>query len=233
MTNAVAGVLPVTAIDGCPATWVPGPVAASLAAALTARPPDPAVGPTPASHQSGPRGSFPSVRHPHIAAKRPAEVVLTDGKSSGAAPTDGKRTRRAPDSAFRPLVVLIDNYDSFTWNLAHLLSVGGARVEVVRNDEVTAAQVADAASGRRGDLPGTVRSGRGGHQHRGGPVLRRRRPPAARHLPGSSGDRGGVRRGDRPGAPPRPRPGLRRHPRRPGRPRAACRTPSRPPATTR
>jgi len=43
--------------------------------------------------------------------------------------------------AFRPLVVLVDNYDSFTWNLAHLLDTAGARVEVVRNDEVTAAQV--------------------------------------------------------------------------------------------
>jgi anthranilate synthase/aminodeoxychorismate synthase-like glutamine amidotransferase len=39
-------------------------------------------------------------------------------------------------------VVLVDNYDSFTWNLAHLLDTSGARVEVVRNDEVTAAEVA-------------------------------------------------------------------------------------------
>jgi anthranilate synthase component 2 len=38
-------------------------------------------------------------------------------------------------------VILIDNYDSFTWNLAHLLGTAGARVEVVRNDEVTASQV--------------------------------------------------------------------------------------------
>jgi para-aminobenzoate synthetase/4-amino-4-deoxychorismate lyase len=39
-------------------------------------------------------------------------------------------------------VVLIDNYDSFTYNLAHMLAVCGCPVEVVRNDEVTAAQVA-------------------------------------------------------------------------------------------
>jgi para-aminobenzoate synthetase/4-amino-4-deoxychorismate lyase len=110
VTNAVAGILPVTAIDGCPAAWPPGPVAASLAPALTARPPD-------------------------------AAPALT------ARPPDGTWTRLAPDSAFRPLVVLIDNYDSFTWNLAHLLSIGGARVEVVRNDEVTAVQVADARPG--------------------------------------------------------------------------------------
>ena len=45
------------------------------------------------------------------------------------------------------MVVLIDNYDSFTWNLAHLLLTSGARVEVVRNDEVTAAQIAGAAAG--------------------------------------------------------------------------------------
>jgi len=47
--------------------------------------------------------------------------------------------------ALRPLVILIDNYDSFTWNLAHLLDTAGARVEVVRNDEVTAGQVTAAA----------------------------------------------------------------------------------------
>ena len=45
--------------------------------------------------------------------------------------------------AGRPLIVLVDNYDSFTWNLAHLLSTSGARVEVVRNDEVTVAQIAE------------------------------------------------------------------------------------------
>jgi anthranilate synthase/aminodeoxychorismate synthase-like glutamine amidotransferase len=53
-------------------------------------------------------------------------------------------TASAPKGA-RPLVILIDNYDSFTWNLAHLLSTSGAQVEVVRNDEVTAAEVAAAA----------------------------------------------------------------------------------------
>jgi anthranilate synthase/aminodeoxychorismate synthase-like glutamine amidotransferase len=51
-------------------------------------------------------------------------------------------TATAPE-ATRPLVVLVDNYDSFTWNLAHLLSISGARVEVVRNDEVTAGQIAE------------------------------------------------------------------------------------------
>jgi len=40
------------------------------------------------------------------------------------------------------VVVVIDNYDSFTYNLVHMLVGEGCAVEVVRNDEVTAAQVA-------------------------------------------------------------------------------------------
>jgi anthranilate synthase component 2 len=42
----------------------------------------------------------------------------------------------------RPSIVMIDNYDSFTYNLVHMLVGEGCQVEVVRNDEVTAAQVA-------------------------------------------------------------------------------------------
>ncbi|HXZ65869.1 MAG TPA: aminodeoxychorismate synthase component I [Streptosporangiaceae bacterium] len=39
-------------------------------------------------------------------------------------------------------VVVVDNYDSFTFNLVHYLAKAGCPVEVVRNDEVTADQVA-------------------------------------------------------------------------------------------
>ena len=49
----------------------------------------------------------------------------------------GRRRDRAG-----PVTVLIDNYDSFTYNLAHMLAASGCRVEVVRNDEVSAQQVA-------------------------------------------------------------------------------------------
>ncbi|MEL6365494.1 MAG: aminodeoxychorismate/anthranilate synthase component II [Pseudomonadota bacterium] len=35
-------------------------------------------------------------------------------------------------------VLLIDNYDSFTFNLAHLLAAAGAEPVVVRNDQITA-----------------------------------------------------------------------------------------------
>jgi anthranilate synthase/aminodeoxychorismate synthase-like glutamine amidotransferase len=41
----------------------------------------------------------------------------------------------------RRRALLVDNYDSFTWNLAHLLERCGAEVEVVRNDAVTVPEV--------------------------------------------------------------------------------------------
>jgi para-aminobenzoate synthetase/4-amino-4-deoxychorismate lyase len=152
VTNAVAGILPVTAV--LPATvgpdsavdcramsWAPGPVARRLAATLAARPLDPPFAPpapmappaTPASLLSPPRISG----------------AAHNRESSGAVghTAKGALTRAGDNSKKRaagPLVILIDNYDSFTWNLAHLLDSAGCLVEVVRNDEVTAAQVAGA-----------------------------------------------------------------------------------------
>ncbi|OYW84645.1 MAG: aminodeoxychorismate/anthranilate synthase component II [Sphingobium sp. 32-64-5] len=41
------------------------------------------------------------------------------------------------------MILVIDNYDSFTWNLVHYLMELGAQVEVVRNDALTAAQAID------------------------------------------------------------------------------------------
>jgi anthranilate synthase component II len=38
-------------------------------------------------------------------------------------------------------LTLIDNYDSFTWNLVHYLGEAGAQVRVVRNDKETAAEL--------------------------------------------------------------------------------------------
>ena len=40
-----------------------------------------------------------------------------------------------------PAVTLIDNYDSFTFNLAHYLGALGAEVSVWRNDEISVAEV--------------------------------------------------------------------------------------------
>ena len=38
-------------------------------------------------------------------------------------------------------ILLIDNYDSFTYNLVHYLSALGAKVDVVRNDAISVADV--------------------------------------------------------------------------------------------
>ena len=55
------------------------------------------------------------------------------------------------------MILVVDNYDSFTWNLVHYLRELGAAVKVVRNDEVSAA--AAMAMGAEGVLispgPGT------------------------------------------------------------------------------
>lgn len=38
-------------------------------------------------------------------------------------------------------VLLLDNYDSFTWNLVHYLEISGADVVVRRNDEILATEI--------------------------------------------------------------------------------------------
>jgi anthranilate synthase component 2 len=38
------------------------------------------------------------------------------------------------------MILVIDNYDSFTWNLVHYLMELGAKVEVVRNDAISVGQ---------------------------------------------------------------------------------------------
>jgi anthranilate synthase component 2 len=67
---------------------------------------------------------------------------------------DSERARAQLDLARRPShksgfealelmskVTLIDNYDSFTWNLVHYLGSLGAEVDVRRNDAISAAEV--------------------------------------------------------------------------------------------
>ena len=74
----------------------------------------------------------------HIAKTLAARPVTRSGTASPAPPTRSWRSTRGT----RPAVILIDNYDSFTYNLMHMLVTNGCNVEVVRNDEVTAEQVA-------------------------------------------------------------------------------------------
>jgi anthranilate synthase component 2 len=41
-----------------------------------------------------------------------------------------------------PKVTLVDNYDSFTWNLVHAIGTLGAEVDVHRNDTITVDEIA-------------------------------------------------------------------------------------------
>jgi anthranilate synthase component 2 len=52
------------------------------------------------------------------------------------------------------MLLMIDNYDSFTYNLVQYLGELGVEVQVVRNDELTVAEVADLAPERIVISPG-------------------------------------------------------------------------------
>ena len=39
------------------------------------------------------------------------------------------------------MIILIDNYDSFTWNLYHFLGELGCKIEVYRNDKISVSEV--------------------------------------------------------------------------------------------
>ena len=52
------------------------------------------------------------------------------------------------------MVLMLDNYDSFTWNLVQYLGELGARVKVVRNDETTLEAIAAQAPERIVISPG-------------------------------------------------------------------------------
>jgi anthranilate synthase/phosphoribosyltransferase len=62
----------------------------------------------------------------------------------------------------RPRVLLVDNYDSFTYNLAHLLCEQGAQVDVYRNDELDEEQAEAIAPTHLVISPGPGRPSEGG-----------------------------------------------------------------------
>src|SRR5580700_10870671 len=47
----------------------------------------------------------------------------------------------APGATIKPVVFVLDNYDSFTYNLVQYLGELGAQVEVRRNNEVTVEEI--------------------------------------------------------------------------------------------
>jgi len=114
VTNSVRGVLPVRSVGGTALPAAPGPVTADMTVALAAD----------WTRHCAP--GIPVGHHGPVAA-RPSRLGSVAARRDSAAPT----------------VVVIDNYDSFTYNLVHYLAEAGCAVEVVRNDEVTARRVMD------------------------------------------------------------------------------------------
>ena len=137
------------------------------------------------------------------------------------------------------MILVIDNYDSFTFNLVQALEAAGATVRVVRNDAIDRDGV-EALADRRGrrpagdrDLARTRRPLDGRRVGRDDRDRPRPRDPAARRVPRDAVDGGRVRGVDRPGADARPRRGVGGDARRSRACSRACRRRSWPPATTR
>ena len=64
------------------------------------------------------------------------------------------RSRRPAGANGLPRVLVLDNYDSFTYNLVQRIGELGAEVEVVRNDAMTADELIDRLQGRLVLSPG-------------------------------------------------------------------------------
>ena len=134
-------------------------------------------------------------------------------------------------SAMRVLV--IDNYDSFTYNLVQYLGELGAEVEVVRNDKADGRRAARAPARPAGDLA----RARARRREAGISIEASRAFPEAgiadaRRLPRPPGDGRGVRRAHDPRRAD-PRQGRRGRARRHAASSPACRARCAPAATTR
>ena len=129
------------------------------------------------------------------------------------------------------MILLIDNYDSFTYNLAQYLGQLGEKLEVRRNDQITLDEIAARKPDRIVISPGP------GTPEDAGiciDVIRRfsGKMPHARRLPRPSGHRTGLRRARRARAEAHARQDQPHPPRLRRRFSASCRRISSPRATT-
>jgi anthranilate synthase component 2 len=63
---------------------------------------------------------------------------LTAGRAHGIRPLPAGLWAKKLVTGIQMRILLIDNYDSFTWNLVHLIGALGPRIDVRRNDALTA-----------------------------------------------------------------------------------------------
>ena len=124
------------------------------------------------------------------------------------------------------MLLMIDNYDSFTYNLVQYFAELGEEVRVFRNDEITLDGIAGLRPDRLVLSPGPVHAGRGGHLRAGDPRVRRQAADP-RRVPGAPGDRRGAGRQGRARAAADARQDERAHDRRARRLSPGCRRRSR------
>ena len=165
---------------------------------------------------SVPEREFEETEHKAAALRRAIEMAA--GVSEARRP-GGRRPRSRRDRG--PAVILvIDNYDSFTFNLVQALQAAGAEVHVVRNDAIEIGAVAEMADDPAAGLRGIVISPGPGDPDDAGisvgavKVAADRALPLLGRLPRDAVDGRRVRRDDRPRPDPRPWRGVRGHPRR-------------------
>src|SRR4029077_3703597 len=88
-----------------------------------------------------PKSAATTTRSARSKPSRPSSATPAPGPCS----RSSRRTSRGARNSCRPrsdgMILLIDNYDSFTYNLVQALGALGADVETVRNDALTPEEV--------------------------------------------------------------------------------------------
>ena len=121
--------------------------------------------------------------------RRAIELAARRGPARSGAAADASGGAEPEPEGARPMILMIDNYDSFTFNLVQALQAAGAEVRVVRNDAMTRADVEAMADDEAADLRGIVVSPGPGDPERAGvsvdtiKVAADRADPAARRVP--------------------------------------------------
>ena len=91
------------------------------------------------------------------------------------------------------MILLIDNYDSFSYNLYQLIGEIEPDIRVIRNDEMTVEEIRRLAPDRIVLSPGPGRPEDAGITHPGGPGAGEWNPHPGR-VPGTPGHLRGLRR---------------------------------------